>query len=174
MLTRSKQPDSAIHVHERWQYTASRHVGRASSLLLILLLAAAPAWAGMKAAVWADSVVHLDTLDSMAGLWSAAKPEHHKVGTKPTVAVGCASDRPTFGAELGQLRQALGDDIMGEARECPHVDRVTGDRVQVTSTGLAAYRESEGRATFTDGYRHWALDVHGLMYWEGDSSEPAS
>jgi len=141
---------------------------RVATLLLILLFVSAPAWAGLQVANWADSVVHLDAVDTLGTLWSRAEPEHHEVGAKPTAVVECASDRPTFGREVELLQQALGENLVGEARECPHVDRASGDLVQVTSTGLAAYRASEGRAMFTDGYRHWSLDGDGLEYWEGD------
>ena len=77
----------------------------------------------------------------------------------------------TFTNEFASLSQAIGDDI-GQPIECAHVDRATGDVLQATSTGLAVYRAGSHVATFTNGYRHWALDIQGLIAWEGDAVDP--
>jgi hypothetical protein len=36
------------------------------------------------------------------------------------------------------------------------------------------WRRATNTATFTDGWRHWALTEHGLIVWEGDAVDPPS
>jgi hypothetical protein len=86
----------------------------------------------------------------------------------PHCAPGAA---PTFVQGFAQLKARLGD-IMGEPIECEHTNGANGDVLQQTTTGLAFWRKSTNTATFTDGYRHWALTARGLVTWEGDSIDP--
>jgi hypothetical protein len=173
MQARAGIEGTAARVELRARRSASRHMPRSPfTLLLVLLLLAGPAWAGLKVAVWADSSVRLEAIDSLAGMWDRTEPAHHLVGAEPVARPACMSGQaPALSPEFEQLRQAVGE-LMGEPRECVHADGATGDRLQVTSTGLAVYRPSLGQAMFTDGYRHWAIDQRGLIYWEGDSNTP--
>lgn len=78
---------------------------------------------------------------------------------------------PTFVQGFAQLKSILGD-VMGDPVECEHTDGTSGDVLQQTTTGLAFWRKSTNTATFTDGYRHWALTGRGLVAWEGNSIDP--
>lgn len=86
----------------------------------------------------------------------------------PFCAPGAA---PTFVQGFAQLKAQLGD-IMGSPTECEHTNGANGDVLQQTTTGLAFWRKSTNTATFTDGYRHWALTGRGLLTWVGDSVDP--
>lgn len=89
----------------------------------------------------------------------------------PVVAVGVgASDcpdtsKPAFARSLIDLQHALGD-VMGSPVACPQVD-AEGNVVQVTTTGLAAYR-LDGVSVFASGEDHWALTARGLETWTGN------
>jgi hypothetical protein len=78
---------------------------------------------------------------------------------------------PTFEGPLAQLKGAIGD-VMGDPLECAHVDDVSGDTVQRTSTGLAYIRASAGVPTFTNGSHHWAITPSGLVEWDGPEADP--
>ncbi|MCC7371120.1 MAG: hypothetical protein IT306_22080 [Chloroflexi bacterium] len=86
----------------------------------------------------------------------------------PFCAPGAA---PAFVQGFAQLKSILGD-VMGDPVECEHTDGASGDVLQQTTTGLAFWRKSTNTATFTDGYRHWALTARGLLTWEGNSIDP--
>jgi hypothetical protein len=91
-------------------------------------------------------------------------------------AVGTASfcqagQSPAFVNGLAELKAQLGD-TMGTALECEHPSTAVGDTVQQTTTGLAAYSSRTNTATFTDGWRHWALRDSSLLSWEGTESAP--
>jgi hypothetical protein len=81
------------------------------------------------------------------------------------------ADAPTFAAPLAGLQGALGDK-MGAPVECPHVDALSGDTIQQTSTGLAYVRSASGLATFTDGASHWAMTPAGMVAWDGGALDP--
>jgi len=71
-----------------------------------------------------------------------------------------------------QLRQELGD-VMGEAVECDHVDPVSGDRIQHTTTGLAFQRQRGGAMIFTNGGTHWTVAPGPrVVTWQGDAADP--
>jgi hypothetical protein len=78
---------------------------------------------------------------------------------------------PTFEGPLAQLKGAIGD-VMGDPLECAHVDNVSGDTVQRTSTGLAYIRSTTGLPTFTNGSHHWAATPSGLVEWDGPEADP--
>jgi hypothetical protein len=69
-----------------------------------------------------------------------------------------------FAQDLIDLQQALGD-LMGSPVACPQVD-AAGNIIQVTTTGLAAYRP-DGMSVFVSGEHHWALTAQGLETWTG-------
>jgi hypothetical protein len=91
----------------------------------------------------------------------------------PTTAAPYCQDgqSPTFTLGLAELKAQLGD-TMGQPVECEHVTSGSGDTLQQTSTGLAAYIKRSNTVTFTDGWRHWALTARGVTTWEGAQSEP--
>ena len=78
---------------------------------------------------------------------------------------------PQFRFGFATLKQTLGD-VMGQPIECEHTDPATGDSLMTTTTGLSFYRRATNTPTFTDGHRHWAITVDGLVYWEGSSVDP--
>ena len=80
---------------------------------------------------------------------------------------------PRFVLGFATLKEQLGP-LMGEPVECEHPNNANGDTLQTTTTGLAYYRKATNTPTFTDGFRHWASTVVGLVYWEGPSADPPS
>jgi hypothetical protein len=68
------------------------------------------------------------------------------------------------------LKSRIGD-RMGSPLECEHPGD-GGDTVQLTSTGLAFYRQSTNTATFTDGWSHFAHVPGGLIVWTGGEIDP--
>jgi hypothetical protein len=96
----------------------------------------------------------------------------HLVGHSPTTAPFCQEGQaPTFSAGFAALHARLGA-AMGEPTECEHAISASGNTVQQTSTGLAAYSSATNTVTFTDGWRHWALSAEGVVAWEGTTSDP--
>src|SRR3954471_9278474 len=82
----------------------------------------------------------------------------------------CApSQAPAFRFGIGTLSERLGP-IMGTALECEHVDAVSGDTLQKTSTGLAYYQPSANMPMFTDGMTHWGLYAGNVVFWRGDAA----
>ena len=77
-----------------------------------------------------------------------------------------AGEAPAFAAPLAALQGVLGDQ-MGSPVECAHLDPMSGDTIQQTSTGLAYIRAASGMPTFTDGASHWGLSPEGLLAWGG-------
>ena len=61
---------------------------------------------------------------------------------------------------------------MGTPVECEHPADTSGDTVQQTTTGLAAYTQATNTVSFTDGWRHWAISPSGFVSWEGTESTP--
>ena len=78
---------------------------------------------------------------------------------------------PAFVHGFADLKSSIGD-VMGTPVECEHPASADGDTVQKTTTGLAAYRKSTNTVTFTDGWRHWALNGRGVVSWEGSQADP--
>jgi hypothetical protein len=143
-------------------------------LLILMVLIAAASCVGVRVSRWSSTAVHLGAVGDVADTLQRREPERRVVGaqpTQPTGAPGCSpGSAPGFSPEFADLSHALGE-TMGQPRECAHVDAATGDRIQLTSTGLAVYKPESGVAMFTDGYRHWALQRDRLDTWEGDQPE---
>jgi hypothetical protein len=72
---------------------------------------------------------------------------------------------------LLELKQRLGD-TMGAPLECAHPGAAVSDTIEQTSTGLAEFNQLTNTASFTDGWRHWAVTPRGFVSWEGSDSEP--
>jgi hypothetical protein len=91
----------------------------------------------------------------------------------PAVAAAvCSPSQPIFVLGMADLKQQLGD-VMGVPLECEHPAATAGDSLQQTSTGLAVYSKRTNLVTFTDGWRHWAVDATGdLISWEGTQADP--
>jgi hypothetical protein len=82
-------------------------------------------------------------------------------------AAACPPGRtPSFLLGFASLQTSLGSS-MGEPTECEHVDPVSGDAFQRTTTGLALYRRDTNTPMFTNGREHWALTPDGLVSWSG-------
>jgi hypothetical protein len=81
------------------------------------------------------------------------------------------SAAPVFEGRLAELKAAIGA-VMDDPVECAHVDNVSGDLVQNTTTGLAYVRSSTGVPTFTNGSHRWALAPMGLVEWDGPELDP--
>ena len=78
---------------------------------------------------------------------------------------------PAFEGRLAELKAVIGD-VMGDPVECAHIDSVSGDLVQQTTTGLAYVRTATGVPTFTNGSHHWAITPMGLVEWDGPEADP--
>ena len=89
----------------------------------------------------------------------------------PDYAYCAPGETPHFVFGLDDLKQRLGD-LMGDAFECEHIDPGSGDTLQRTTRGLAYYRQSTNSPSFTDGTNHWALTIHGVVRWTGDTVDP--
>ena len=94
-----------------------------------------------------------------------------QAGTSATAGYCAAGAAPTYSGHFEGLKAAVGDE-MGAPTECAHTTTTDGDTVQMTTTGLAAYDPSTDTASFTDGWRHWAMTPHGLVTWEGVDPNP--
>ena len=165
-VAHSKKHDVA---HER----AAVHTPGAppwAALLLGLFLVVSVAAAAISTAAWAGSSIRLQAAsEEVVGQWARHEPEHRLVGAMPGATSYCPPGQArTFRNEFAALSRAIGNAI-GQPIECAHVDPASGDVLQATSTGLAVYRVASRVASFTDGYRHWAVGGRGLISWEGES-----
>jgi hypothetical protein len=89
----------------------------------------------------------------------------------PAAAYCSPGQAPAFALGLADLKRQLGE-AMGTPVECEHVASASGDTVQRTTTGLAAYNRATNTVSFTDGWHHWALRPDGLVSWEGTEPNP--
>jgi hypothetical protein len=151
-------------------------------MYLLVVLAA-----GVVTAWWAGHKIGMDLSSltnaaSILGLSDTGRFSHGAVGyianpaqaqfEQAVAAPYCSAGKsPTFAVGLSGLKQHLGD-AMGVPLECEHPISATGDTVQRTSTGLAAYSKLTNTVSFTDGWRHWAITPRGLASWEGPESDP--
>ena len=80
------------------------------------------------------------------------------------------------------LAQLLGQKVVGEPLEDERCDPATGDALQATTRGLMVWRKADNCTAFTDGYRTWIWNEHGLLDrdnttrfpWEPDYQPPAT
>lgn len=102
------------------------------------------------------------------------------LGTPPTAQAAvlaqggafCAPGQPPrFLFGIADLQARLGAP-MGDPTECEHVDAVSGDTIQRTSTGLAYFRPSLNLAMFTNGEAHWTVANSQLLMWKSGSATP--
>lgn len=157
-----------------------RSAGSAEFFLLILVLVA-----GAGTAWWAGHRVGLDlhgisTAAALLGIGETSPAAHQAVGYTPGAAAEestgapafCSSGQtPTFAAGIAQLKQQLGE-TMGTPIECEHAASADGNTIQQTTTGLAAFDRATNTASFTDGWRHWAITARGMVTWEGSDPNP--
>jgi lipoprotein-anchoring transpeptidase ErfK/SrfK len=78
---------------------------------------------------------------------------------------------PRFALGFADLAGRLGEP-MGQPVECEHVDPVSGDTQQQTTTGLAYYQAASNRTSFTNGWRHWSLIDGRVVTWIGPDAGP--
>jgi hypothetical protein len=83
----------------------------------------------------------------------------------------CDIHHPSFLYGFAALKLQIGA-VMGEPLECEQAIHPTGDTRQLTSTGLAYYRNGVNIPSFVDGLDHWALTERGLVHWIGDVVDP--
>jgi hypothetical protein len=126
----------------------------------------------------------INTMASLIGLTETGRSTHGIVGYSPAGAnAGATTDQaaaapycaagqaPAFAAGLIGLKQQVGD-VMGSPVECEHAVSSSGDSIQQTTTGLAAYNKLTNTVSFTDGWRHYAVTSRGFITWEGAESDP--
>ena len=91
-----------------------------------------------------------------------------------TLAAFCnPGQSPAFVNGLAALKRSVGD-AMGTPVECEHASSGTGDTLQQTTTGLAAYDALTNTVTFSDGWHHWAITSRGYVTWDGTQALPPS
>jgi hypothetical protein len=83
----------------------------------------------------------------------------------------CDIHHPTFLYGFAALKLQIGA-VMGDPLECERAIHPSGDTRQLTSTGLAYYRNGVNIPSFVDGLDHWALTERGLVHWIGDVVDP--
>jgi hypothetical protein len=163
------------------RYPTRKRAGSAELVYLLVVLAAGVAtawWAGHKVGMDLSS---LSTAASILGLTETGRITHGAVGytaraqavqQDQAVAPYCRPGQvPAFALGLSGLKERLGD-AMGSPVECEHASSPTGDTLQQTTTGLAAYKTLTNTVSFTDGWRHWAITPGGFVAWEGTESDP--
>jgi hypothetical protein len=165
---------TVVHVSRR--LTRKRSPLSAEFMCLLVVLAA-----GVATAWWAGHAVGMnlsviETVASVLGI-DERSSSTHQVGytlegkSAPPARYCQPGEAPTFANGLAALKQQVGN-VMGTPLECEHADSAGGDTMQQTSTGLAAYNALTNTASFTDGWRHWALTPGGLVSWEGTDADP--
>ena len=116
------------------------------------------------------------SLGLLAQLAAGPSPERVRQGYVPPAeatpaAPFCADGQaPRFVLGFAALKARLGA-AMGEPLECEHPGP-DGQMLQRTTAGLAVYDGRANRASFTDGWRSWALAPGGLVAWEGGGLPP--
>src|SRR3954467_1141290 len=108
------------------------------------------------------SVVMLCALIALIARTSGMEP----LQAEAAAAYGGEHEAPRFNTSLSYLKFQIAD-VMGEPVECAHIDQVTGDTLQQTTTGLAYVRKWTGLPTFTDGWNRWTITANGLVSWQG-------
>src|SRR5712691_11418064 len=83
----------------------------------------------------------------------------------------CDARRPSFLYGFAALKLQIGAK-MGDPLECERAIHPSGDTHQLTTTGLAYYRNGVNIPSFVDGLEHWALTERGLVHWIGDVVDP--
>lgn len=149
----------------------------AGALVIVIGAAAFMAWywapvlpPGFAFVAPHERVARAEAVPTTAAAFVApAAVQRAPTATPPQVAPYCQPDQaPKFVLGFAQLKNRLGD-TMGQPVECEHANPSNGDSVQLTTTGLAVYRKSDGALEFTDGWRHWQLDGDKLITWQGDT-----
>jgi len=156
-------------------------------LFIVLLAGVGTAWwAGHKIGMdlsgisTAASVLGLTETDKHApagytppSVVSDAQSNAASATGAPAAAFCSPGESPAFSMGVADLKQVVGD-AMGSPVECEHLAADSGDSIQETTTGLAVFNRATNTATFTDGWRHWALTQAGLVTWEGTQADPPS
>jgi hypothetical protein len=83
----------------------------------------------------------------------------------------CDIHHPSFLYGFAALKVQIGA-RMGDPLECERAIHPSGDTHQLTTTGLAYYRNNVNIPSFVDGWDHWALTERGLVHWIGDVVDP--
>jgi hypothetical protein len=154
--------------------------GSAELLYLFIVLAAGGAtafWASHKLGVELSGITTVAAVLGINERIATSRPVGHSAAavdqsSAAPAAPFCGPGQPlAFDPRLQELKQRLGD-TMGAPIECAHPSATVSDTIEQTSTGLAEFNQLTGTASFTDGWRHWAVTPRGFVSWEGTESEP--
>lgn len=145
-------------------------------LLVVVVASAVTAWwAGHRVAM---NLAVIQTAASVLGIDETVGSKREvgysvaHAATDQAPAAYCQSgETPAFKNGFAALHQHLGN-VMGVPIDCEHAASASGDTVQETTTGLAAYNSLTNTETFTDGWHHWALTADGLVTWNGTDGGP--
>jgi hypothetical protein len=158
-----------------------RSAGSAELLYLLIVLAAGVAtawWAGHKLGMDLSSINTVATVLGLNERTGTSRPVGYSAPglDHSAAASGAAYCGPgqtlAFDGRLLELKQRLGD-TMGVPVECAHAGSAASDTIEQTTTGLAEFNQQTGTASFTDGWRHWAVTPRGFVAWEGQSEPPS-
>jgi hypothetical protein len=158
-----------------------RSAGSAELLYLLIVLAAGVAtawWAGHKLGMDLSSINTVATVLGLNERTGTSRPVGYSAPglDHSAAASGAAYCGPgqtlAFDGRLLELKQRLGD-TMGVPVECAHAGSAASDTIEQTTTGLAEFNQLTGTASFTDGWRHWAVTPRGFVAWEGQSEPPS-
>jgi hypothetical protein len=160
--------------------TRKRSSGSAELTYMFIVLAAGFAtawWAGHRLGMDLSSITTVAAVLGINERIATSRPVGYSaVSSNESTAVQSApycnpGQSLEFEPRLIELKQRLGN-TMGSPVECAHTAAAVSDTVQQTSSGLAEYNQLTSTASFTDGWRHWAVTPRGFLQWEGTQSEP--
>ena len=164
------------HIHRH--VSRKRTTGSAELIYLLVVLVAGVAtawWAGHRLGMDLSSISTVAAVLGINETTGTTRPVGYSAtdqSAKAQPPPNCAADQPPpFAGNLAALKQQLGD-TMGTPVECAHASASVSDLIQQTTTGLAEYNQLTDTASFTDGWRHWALTPRGFLSWEGTQSDP--
>jgi hypothetical protein len=159
--------DARLPEAAKWRYR--REVGRrgaARSGVIVVMIGALAviAWTGTSAPV---DLRTLTGVPSALGFTMFSPKLVHGQSGYPAppfanVSLACDPTSPTFALGMASLKGRL-QDSMGDPTECEHPVDATGNTIQATTTGVAAYLAASQTVTFTDGTHRWALTAGTLL-----------
>jgi hypothetical protein len=148
----------------------SRSPSSVPTLLGLIVMLIAAALVASSTGRWASTAIVVPSTEVFSASLALTHPQRPLVGATPGESMP-APDCRSFSSVFAALDDSI-HDTMGQPLECPHTDPNTGDTLQATSTGLAIFRHESQTATFTDGYRRWAVGTRGVVRWEGETLDP--
>jgi hypothetical protein len=155
---------------------ASRRRSAMSAEFMYLLVVLA---AGFVTAWWAGHKLGMDlsgvtTMVQVLGLnetLGSTRPVGYSLEANGPAPYCNEGEVASFQNGVATLHQLVGS-AMGAPTECEHAASASGDTLQQTTTGLAAYDATTNTVTFTDGWHHYALTPSGYLTWVGTEATP--